>query len=270
MRLENAETIACYSGETVAPLNFHARCFSDGHDEFHFIKQPLHPPITIMHYGKLFVGMVLLFSTTSAMRAGTLLSGNTAAFFQPSANPNVTIANTTDGSNASFRTGVPVENSFKSGVVFNDGDFENIANGDTFSLGLLKYYNGLSRVGTSSGSSRLDLYLNFDDPAVGRVHLTTITFGIDATVNTHAHLTPDIFTASFQQPAPIWIDDQWVNFTIKGLPTSTAVAENTWTDLANLTVTVAIPETSTFAALLGMGILAFTLRSRRPIVRATA
>lgn len=270
MRLENAETIACYSRETARFFSFRARGLSDGLDSFLFITPTLNPPTIMIRFGKLFIGMVLSFSTTAVMRAGILLSGDAAAFFQPVSSPNLTIANTGDGLNASFRIGIPVENSFKSGVVFSGGDFENIGNGDAFSLGLLKYYNGLSRVGTSSGSSRLDLYLNFDDPGIGMVHLTTIAFAIDATVNAAGHLTPDIYTAIFQQPPPVWIDNQWVNFTINGLPKSTAVAENTWTDLANLTVTVVIPETSTFAAMLGLGILAFTLWGRRHIVNASA
>lgn len=201
--------------------------------------------------------------TAGAARAGLLLAGNTAGLFQPVSTPYATITNTADGSDASFRTGIPVANSFKSGVQFSAIDFENIGSGDTFSLGSLTYYNGLSRIGTSSGTSLLDFYLNFEDPAVGRIYLTTIQFGIDATVNNPARLSPDIFTASFLQPSPIWLGDELVKFTINGIPMSTSVAENAWINLGNVTVTVAIPETSTCAALLGIATLGSTLILRR-------
>jgi hypothetical protein len=216
-------------------------------------------------YGKLCMGLVLLF-TVGTTRAGILLTGNATGFFQPVSNPNVTTTNTMDGLNASFRTGVPVDGSFKSGVKFNGHNFANLVSDDTFALGLFTYYNGVSRVGTSSGSSLLDLYVNFDDPSVGRVHLTTITFGIDATVNTHGHLSPDAFTASFLQPSPIWLGDELVKFTINGLPTSMLVAENAWTDLASITVTILIPETSTYAAMLGVSVMIFALVQRRRIL----
>lgn len=217
------------------------------------------------YYGKLFIGLVLVLTATTT-RAGFLLSGDTAGFFQPVASPNATIANAADGSHASFRTGVPVGNSFKSGVKFNTHEFENIGNGDTFSFGLLTYYNGISRLGTSSGTSRFNLYLNFDDPALGKVHLTTITFGINATVNSSAQASPDAFTASFLQPSPLWLGDEWVKFTINGLSKSTLVAENTCADLASITVTVLIPETSTYAAILGVAIMGFTAVYRRRVV----
>jgi hypothetical protein len=218
---------------------------------------------------KIFIGLVMVFAAVTT-RAGFLLSGNTAGFFQPVSGTNVTTTNSIDGLDASFRSGVPVDNSFRSGIKFNGHEFENVENGDTFSFGLFTYYNGLSRVGTSSATSLLDLYLNFDDPALGKVHLTTITFGIDATVNTAAHLSPDIFTANFLQPSPIWVGDELVKFTINGLSKSTLVAENTFTDLASITVTVLIPEASTFTAILGIATLGFTLLCRRCVFSAVA
>ena len=207
--------------------------------------------------------VLAMILTAVAARGGLLLTGNTAGLFQPISNHYATMTNSVDGSNSSFRPGLPVENSFKSGVQFNGSNFQNIGDGDTFSLGLVTYYNGLSRIGTSSGTSSLDFYLNFDDPAVGRIYLATVKFGIDATANTASRLTPDIFTASFLQPRPIWVGDELVKFTINGLPTSTSVAENAWVNLGNVTVTVAIPEISTYAVLLGMVAMGFATLRRR-------
>jgi hypothetical protein len=217
--------------------------------------------------GKLSAGCAWIFAAGTT-HAALLLAGNTAGFFQPVSDPAISITNTTDGLEAAFRTGIPAPGSFKSGVGFNGQDFSQVGDGDTFSLGFLTYYNGLTRIGTSSGSALLDFYLNFADPAIGSVHLTTIKFGIDATVNNHAVLTPDAFKASFLQPAPVWLGDQWVQFTINDLPDSTLVAENAAMNLASVTVTV-IPELPGGAALMGMLALtvAVLFRARLHAVR---
>ena len=211
--------------------------------------------------------------TGVAARADLLLSGSTAGFFHANANPNTVIDNTPNGLTASFRTGVPLEGSFQSGVRFNGNDFAGVSNGDTFSLGLLTYYNGITQIGTSSGTALLDFYLDLDDPAGGQVFLTTITFGVDATINNPPDLIPDVFTASFTQPSAVMIGDQLVKFTINGLPASTELDEDDWTDLASVTVTYLnpVPEPATyglFGALGLAGLAAFRRirgkRSRNP------
>jgi PEP-CTERM motif-containing protein len=201
--------------------------------------------------------LVALAFTAGIARADLLLSGSTAGSFQASPNPNTVISNSPDGMFASFRTGVPVGSSFKSGVQFNGSDFMNIASGDTFSLGLLTYFNGITQIGTSSGTAMLDFSLNLSDPAVGLVHLTTVTFGIDATVNTPPNLIPDAFTASFTQPPAVLIGDQWVKFTINGLPTTTELGEDMRVDLGSVTVSFLnpVPEPATYGLLGGLGLM---------------
>lgn len=221
----------------------------------------------------IFAAGIAVASLAGMARADLLLSGTTAGFFQPSANPNTVITNSGDGSFASFRTGVPVDGSFKSGVVFTGQDFTHIGDGDTFSLGMLTYYNGITKIGTSSGSALLDFSLNLTDPSTGLVNLTTITFGVDATINTPPNLVPDVFTASFTQPADVMIGDQWVRFRINGLPTSTDLAENHMIDLGSVTVTYLspVPEPAVYGLTGAAGLLALAAyrraksRSPRPI-----
>jgi len=200
------------------------------------------------------LGLALL---AGAANAELLLSGNTAGVFQGSSSGNTVITNSPDGLAAAFRTGVPVSGSFQSGVVFTGQDFTNISNGDTFALGLITYYNGITLIGTSSASAPFDFFLNLSDPAMGPLLLTTISFGIDATVNSPSNMNPDQFTASFTQPAPVLIGGQWVKFTIDDLPTSTLVAENTIVELANVTVTYLnpVPEPATYGLIGAIGLM---------------
>ena len=214
---------------------------------------------------KHFFVLVLTLLVASTLHAGLLITGNTAGFFQAVSGSHITATNAPNGIDASFRTGIPWGKSFQSGVGFSGHDFENLESGDTFSLGSFTYYNGLSLIGTSSGSALFDFYLDFKDPAIGRVHLTTITFGIDPTVNRGASLPPDAVTTSFLQPPPIWLGDELVKFTINGLPASTLVAENSLTELGNISVTVLIPESSTFAAIIGAAMFVATLWFRRRV-----
>jgi hypothetical protein len=121
----------------------------------------------------------------------------------------------------------------------------------------------------------LDFSLNLDDPAVGQVHLTTFTFGVDATVNTPPNLIPDVFTASFTQPPDVLIGDQWVRFRINGLPASTELSEDHWIDLASVTVTYLnpVPEPATYGlcgalALIGVAGYRRLRRQRAPVTSA--
>lgn len=185
------------------------------------------------------------------------LSGSTAGFFEGVSSGNTTITNTVDGSFASFRTGKPVPNSFKSGVVFNGSDFTGISSGDTFALGVIKYYNGVTKIGTSSADALFDFYISLDNPAMSPILLTTVTFGIDATINDSHNKNPDSFTASFTQPAPVWIDGTWVKFTINDLPASTKVKENSIVQLADVTVTflTPVPEPATYGLMGALGLI---------------
>jgi hypothetical protein len=205
---------------------------------------------------RLLVGTAIGLALAAGAQALTL-SGSTAGYFQGLSSGNTTITNVPDGSFASFRTGLPVSGSFKSGVVFNGSDFTGISNGDTFALGVISYYNGITKIGTSSADALFDFYINLDSPTNSTFLLTTVKFGIDATINNANNVNPDLFTASFTQPAPVLIDGTWVKFTINDLPASTQVKENTIVTLADVTVTFLnpVPEPATYGLMGALGLM---------------
>ena len=205
---------------------------------------------------RLLVGSVVGLALAAGAHALTL-SGSTAGFFEGVSSGNTTITNVPDGSFASFRTGKPVSGSFKSGVVFTGSDFTGITSGDTFALGAISYYNGITRIGTSSADALFDFYINLDSPTASTLLLTTVKFGIDATINSPGNLKPDLFTATFTQPAPVLIDGTWVKFTINDLPGSTVVKENTIVTLADVTVTFLnpVPEPATYGLMGALGLM---------------
>ena len=97
------------------------------------------------HRIKLIVGSVLgLTLYASIASAALVLTGHTAGAFEGVSSGSTVISNSVDGMTASFRTGVPVSGSFKSGVLFDGQNFANINDGDVFSLGMFTYYNGIT------------------------------------------------------------------------------------------------------------------------------
>jgi len=205
---------------------------------------------------RLLVGSVLGLALAAGAQALTL-TGSTAGFFEGTSSGNTTVTNVPDGSFASFRTGSPVSGSFKSGVAFNGSDFANISSGDTFAIGVFQYYNGITKIGTSSADALFDFYIDLDSPTNSTYLLTTVKFGIDATINTANNTNPDLFTATFTQPAPVLIDGTWVKFTINNLPASQQVKENTIVTLADVTVTFLnpVPEPATYGLMGALGLM---------------
>jgi len=212
------------------------------------------------HRLKLITGSILgltLFGSVAS--AALVLSGTTAGAFQGVSSGNTTINNAPDELSASFLTGVPVSGSAKSEIQFVGQSFTNISDGDVFGLGMISYFNGITRIGTSSANALFDFKIKLDDPVVSAFTLTTINFGIDATVNTPENLVPDQFTATFSQPAPVLIDGTWVTFSIADLPGFSLVAENTWVTLAEVTVhfneMTPAPEPGTYGLIGAVGLL---------------
>ena len=207
---------------------------------------------------ELLAGLILVVTFSAANgQTGLLLSGDTVGVFRPVTGSSAAAANSPDRWGSSFRIGVPMNHSFQSGVSFNGHDFVDLQDGDLFSPGLITYYNGINRLGTSSGNALLDLFWQPRGTA-DLIPLTTINFGIDATANSRGTPVPDTFRSSFIQPEPVRLGDQWVRFTVTGLPDLFQLAENSTVDLGGLTVAF-IPEPQTNAMLLGLATLCFVL-----------
>ena len=213
------------------------------------------------------IGLALAVSAAHALT----LSGSTSGFFLGTTSGSTVVNNVPDGSFASFRTGVPV-GSFKSGVAFHGNTFANVHSGDTFALGLITYYNGITHIGTSSADTLFNFSINLTSPTSSTLLLTQVKFGIDATVNTPKNTNPDLFTASFTQPAPVFIDGTWVKFTINDLPSSTLVKENTMVNLAQVTVTYLnpVPEPATYGIMGALGLMGLAGYRRFRAQRGTA
>jgi hypothetical protein len=203
-------------------------------------------------------------AATTSTKADLILTGNLIGIFQSSANPHTTIFNSAEG-DASFRTGTPVLNSFQSGIDFRSEAFTDVASGAALSLGMFTYYNGITKIGTSSSSAVLDLYLELTGSELSWVHLTSMTFGIDATTNTSGNLVADSYTVSFTQPSEMWIGGEWTKFLIGGLPSTTSLAENTWSKVGSLTFTTgpatSVSEDGVSGLFLALGLVALIVYS---------
>lgn len=201
--------------------------------------------------------IALCCSLAGEVRANLFLSGDVVGIFHSDGGPNPDISRSADGA-ASFRTGIAAENSFKSGVTFIGGAFDGVGEGDTVSLGDLNYYNGITRAGTSSHSAVLDLYLRLADPSANWIHLTTLNFTIDATLNAKGREVPDNFLVKYNVLESAQVGGEWLEFGITGLPAATAVAENSKADPGNLMMTVKsgvpVPDNSNTLLLLALGV----------------
>lgn len=206
--------------------------------------------------GSTALGLACLAGTA---HAELVLTGSTAGYFQGASSGSTLITNAADGQTASFRTGVPIAGqTLKSGVQFDAVDFTGIHSGDSFGLGFLTYFNGRTKIGTSSATADLDFWLNLDNPSIAPFKLTTITFGLDATANTNGSPQPDVFTATFTQPPKFKVGGQWVQFTINSLPAEWEVKESSWAKIADITVTFTpVPEPATYGLMASAGLLGF-------------
>lgn len=195
------------------------------------------------------------------LEANLFLSGDLVGVFRGGGGANIDIDNFDDGS-ASFRTGIATGNSFRSGVTFTAESFAGIGEGDSVSLGSLSFYNGITQIGTSSHSAVLDLYLRLADVADNWIHLSTLNFAIDATLNAKGLEVPDNFLAGYISPENVLVGGKKLEFSITGLPATTAVAENSKVDIGNLILTLgpSIPVTergsSALYVALGLGMVA--------------
>ena len=188
-----------------------------------------------MHFGirslsALALGLAL---TCSVANAQLLLSGHTTGSFDDLAEANTTVTNSPDGSWATFETGIPVMGSTTSKI-----EFTNVA-----------FTNGMTEIGSGAPIARFNVGLQLTSPEWQTVAISTINFHIDHTVNLPNSGIPDTFAVSFDQPAPLLIQDFLVQFHVNVDPLEFQIAENATIQKGDITVTFTpVPEPSTYAA----------------------
>jgi hypothetical protein len=203
-----------------------------------------------MHFGirslsALALGLAL---TCTVANAQLLLSGTTTGSFDDLAEANTTVSNAPDGSWATFYTGIPAPGSTQSSIEFTSGSFTDIGSGDPIQVGLFEITNGRTWAGSGAHTARFNLGLALIAPEMQTVAISTIVFHIDHTLNTVGAI-PDTFAVSFDQPAPILIQDYLVQFHINVDPLDFQVGEDATVQKGDITVTFTpVPEPSTYAA----------------------
>ncbi len=192
--------------------------------------------------------MLGLALTGTVANAQLLLSGNTTGSFVDLSEAHTTVVNAPDGSSASFMTGVPASGSTQSKILFSNATFTDVGSGDAIQAGLFSITNGITFIGTGAPTAQFNLGLTLTSPISQEIALSTITFHIDNTVNTGDNLIPDQFSVTFDQPAPLMVDNMLVQFHVNFEPTEFQVAENATVQRGDVTVTFSpVPEPSTYA-----------------------
>ena len=204
-----------------------------------------------MHFGirslsALALGLAL---TCSVANAQLLLSGHTTGSFDDLAEANTTVTNSADGSWATFETGIPVMGSTTSKIEFTNVAFNNVGSGEPIQVGLFNITNGMTEIGSGAPIARFNVGLQLTSPEWQTVAISTINFHIDHTVNLPNSGIPDTFAVSFNQPAPLLIQDFLVQFHVNVDPLEFQIAENATIQKGDISVTFTpVPEPSTYAA----------------------
>lgn len=210
--------------------------------------------------------------TCSVAHAQLTLSGSTTGWFTDFGQPNTTVTNAPDGSSALFATGIPYGSSTQSMIKFDAQSFTDVSSGEPIHVGLFTITNGVTLLGSAASQAEFNLGLKLTSPTSENLALTAFTFNIDNTPNQGTGgaggVVPDQFGVSFSQPAPMWIDNTLVKFTVVYDPMTTTVPEGSSVVRGDVYVTFTpVPEPSTYAiggALLLVGLVAYRRFRRTP------
>ncbi|ACB77622.1 choice-of-anchor K domain-containing protein [Opitutus terrae] len=191
------------------------------------------------------LGLVL---TAAAANAQLLLSGHTTGSFQDLSEANTTVTNAGDGSSATFQTGIATTGSTQSRIEFQNATFSDVGSGEPIQVGLFNITNGVTELGSGAPTAQFNLGLELNSPEMQQLVLSTITFHIDHTPN-RPGAVPDTFAVTFNQPAPVKIQNTLVQFHVNVDPSEFPIAENGTIQKGDITVTFTpVPEPSTYAA----------------------
>lgn len=205
-----------------------------------------------MHLGfRAFSALAMAAVSPPLAQAQLHLSGRTTGFFDDLGEPNTTIVNAADHSSASFATGVPIPGSTQSKIMFENATFSNVASGDPIQTGLFTITNGMTQIGSGAPTAQFNLGLELTSPAGETVVLNNIKFHIDHTPNLPGSI-PDSFSVSFDQPAPVKLQNTLVQFHVMVTPLDFLVPENATVEKGDITVSFSpiftpVPEPATYA-----------------------
>lgn len=218
-------------------------------------------PITRKFLG---LSAALIFSVSVA-HAQLLLSGHTTGSFDDLGQPNTTVNNAPDGSWANFRTGIAASGSTQSSIEFANASFSNgFGSADPGWVVQHPQRHDAHRIGPAHRNVQSRTQLT--SPEWQTLAINTITFHIDHTPNI-VRAIPDTFSVSFEQPAPIKIQDTWVQFHVNVDPLDFQIAENATVRKGDITVSFTpVPEPGTYAlagSVMLLGLAAYRARGRR-------
>jgi hypothetical protein len=198
----------------------------------------------------------------TSSHAQLLLSGHTTGSFDDLSEANTTVANAPDGSWATFATGIPVSGSTQSKISFTNATFSNVGSGEPIQVGLFDITNGMTEIGSGAPIARFNVGLQLTAPTGQMLAISTVNFHIDHTPNLPAGI-PDTFSVSFDQPAPVKIQNTLVQFHVNVDPLDFQLGEDATTQKGDITVTFTpVPEPATYA-LCGSVLLAGVAGYRR-------
>ena len=208
----------------------------------------------------------------SLAHAQLLLSGNVTGKFTDATSGHTTVYNASDGSYASFKSGVPYyAGDPPTTIEFWKKSFTDIGPG-LVADNLFKVTNGLDLRNTTADAAHFTMTLNLTSPEVATRTLA-IPFTITTTKDEPSAPVPDSYTISAGTIAPLDIGHTRVQFTFTA-PADFSVAERDSTNVGSLWVHFTpIPEASTFAlsgAALLLGFIGLRVLSRRKSSAETA
>jgi hypothetical protein len=136
-----------------------------------------------------------LSSLVPALQAQLELSGTASGAFS---DPGSAFTQVTNGPVVSlFESGVPYRPDAPyfdavTSIRYTGSSFANVGEGEQLDLGLLNITNGITLLGTTAKTAKMDLYLHLPADGITNFKLTTLLFSIDTTAN-QGGLVPDLF-----------------------------------------------------------------------------
>jgi hypothetical protein len=197
-----------------------------------------------------------------AANAQLNLSGSTYGSFLSTGQPHTTIVN--GPVTSTFSSGVPYRFfDHQTSIDFTGSAFTGVQSGDTFSLGTVKFNNGITKLHSTAHVASMDLFLNVPAHGVSNFKLTTLFFGLDNTDNHGVQDISDLYYIGHTLPPTLKFADGLVFFNIGltdpsyGTLPGHPIHENK-SGMVGITAEVRlvpVPEASTYATFAALGLL---------------